>query len=1129
MRILRGRIYGFGVLPEQELPELSSGLSIFVGDNEAGKSTCLDFFRVMLTGYPTRKGVHTPLHGGSGGGTLQLMTQMADHVTLQRMQGTKGGTFSLADAEGKRLDSLAPQLFGGVTRELYRNVYGFSLTELQTFESLDNEGIRNALYGASFGLGLRPVGEVLSKFQKKAGDIFAKRSQKPFINEHLKKLRELQSKIKSKGSNAELYTTLSDKLSVLEKHLDNLRQEKQSNDKVLQRAQKYAQAWPVWHELMRLEAELQQIETAVDNFPENGLARFEDLLERRDEAVEQKEAVGQKVATQEIELATIQDAPAFIEALPELNALSESKGAYRNAKEALPKAHADSHYQNDALAQKLASLGTGWTMEKVHAFDLSIATEDVIDATDEKLNAQKAEVRSTQKVVEDKVHDYAEAKSFADEVKVEVERLENALVLPREISIESCTKNVQALEKNIEQRKSLEAQLAERITEEQDYLEKIAECKKQQDADTIKFKDLAAQEQNKQERISFVLCTVFMACIWITTSILGNIIPLESADIRNIMLSLCIMAGVVSILVTLFMARQKPQKLEAITAKLDDAIPSVDRAYSPLDVWNSQVQSVKAQHDILREKLHQLKEQETVLYQELQMLVSASEDGSIESFYHEAFSALQNAKAAEEAYLQAERLAQDKESQCQRAKERLDSATASHVTAQKTDNTLQKAWQEWLMDRGLEKTLTPDGVRKILHCMKLCLDFEMAIKLKKDEMIRHERTCSTLQDAVTGWCTKLGVQPCVSVHSGLQEMDTLATLDSLVHRAEEAQKQAQEKAHLSTTLSTSKQEYAAACRALDTVTEKIVALLQEGGALADDGQATSHRQQEELFRHRARCHKERSELLAQITAQRIILKGLMPVEEDFIQFCEAFKDQNLESLAQQVDKLSLEQSAYQEQEADLVDEMGALRAKIEHVQDSTEVATLRQEEAALLEEIQSSAHSWVKYTLAQYFLETAKKQFEAERQPEIIRLASNLFRTISGGTWQGIVATLEDELNVVPSEEHGLVYNTVAPAMLSRGTQEQLYLALRLAYIQNHAVHAEPLPIIMDDIMVNFDKNRAQKTADVLAQVAKDHQILFFTCHEHTASMLAQSVDDAKCFRMDKGRIETCHEAICSA
>lgn len=927
---------------------------------------------------------------------------------------------------------------------------------------------------------------------------------------------------------------LSDKLSEVEKRLEALRQEKQSTDKAFLRTQNYAKAWPVWHELMRLEAELQQIETVVDSFPENGLTRFEDLLERRDEAVEQKEAVGQKMVAQEAELATIQDAPAFIEALPELNALSENKGAYRNAKEALPKAHADNHYQNDALAQNLASLGTSWTMEKLHAFDLSIATEDTIDATDRKRNAQQAEVRSTQKVVEDKSHDYAEAKSFADEVKVKVERLENALVLPREISIESCAKHVQALEKNIEQQKGYEAQLAERITEEQDYLEKIAECKKQQDDDIIKSKDLAAQQAltltktqqeqefkaRKQEYISVVLCTVLMMCIAITTAILGKSIPFESPDIRMITLAVLILLGVLSIASALFMARQKPQELEAVSMNLEDESPSEAKAYSPLDFWESQVQSIKAQQNTLHEKLSLLKEKETILCQELQVLVSHVEDGSIESFYHEAIFALQKAKAAEDAYLHAKSDAQYKETQCQRAKERLDSANVLHENAKNLEGELQRTWQDWLMAHGLEKTLTPDGVRKILHCMKLCLDFEMAIKLKKEEVIRHERTCSGLQDAVTEWCTKLGVQPCVSVHSGLQEMDSLATLDSLVHRAEEAQIQAQEKAHLSKTLSTSKQEYVAACRALDTVTEKIFALLQEGGALEDDGQATSHTQQEELFRHRARCHKERSELLVQIAAQRTILQGLTPMDEDFAQFCEALKDQNLESLAQQVDEFSLKQEAYQEQEADLVDEMGALRAKIEHVQDSTEVATLRQEEAALLEEIQNSAQSWVKYTLAQYFLEAAKKQFEADRQPEIIRLASNLFRTISGGTWQGIVATLEDELNVVPSEKHGVVLNSVAPEMLSRGTQEQLYLALRLAYIQNHAVHAEPLPIIMDDIMVNFDQKRAQKTADVLAQVAKDHQMLFFTCHEHTADMLAQSVDDAKCFRMEKGRIE---------
>ena len=49
----------------------------------------------------------------------------------------------------------------------------------------------------------------------------------------------------------------------------------------------------------------------------------------------------------------------------------------------------------------------------------------------------------------------------------------------------------------------------------------------------------------------------------------------------------------------------------------------------------------------------------------------------------------------------------------------------------------------------------------------------------------------------------------------------------------------------------------------------------------------------------------------------------------------------------------------------------------------------------------------------------------------------------------------------------------VSPEVLSRGTQEQLYLALRLAHIRNHAAQAAALPVIMDDVLVNFDPDRA--------------------------------------------------------
>ena len=73
---------------------------------------------------------------------------------------------------------------------------------------------------------------------------------------------------------------------------------------------------------------------------------------------------------------------------------------------------------------------------------------------------------------------------------------------------------------------------------------------------------------------------------------------------------------------------------------------------------------------------------------------------------------------------------------------------------------------------------------------------------------------------------------------------------------------------------------------------------------------------------------------------------------------------------------------------------------------------------------------------------------------------------------------------------------------LSRGTAEQLYLALRFGLIEEFASHAEPLPVVMDDILVNFDSGRAERAAMAIRELAGRHQVIYFTCHPWTARLL---------------------------
>ncbi len=69
---------------------------------------------------------------------------------------------------------------------------------------------------------------------------------------------------------------------------------------------------------------------------------------------------------------------------------------------------------------------------------------------------------------------------------------------------------------------------------------------------------------------------------------------------------------------------------------------------------------------------------------------------------------------------------------------------------------------------------------------------------------------------------------------------------------------------------------------------------------------------------------------------------------------------------------------------------------------------------------------------------------------------------------------------------------------MSRGTREQLYLALRFGLISEYEKRSESLPLVMDDIFVNFDDDRNSKMFDRLRQFSDKRQVIVLTCHKRT-------------------------------
>ena len=72
---------------------------------------------------------------------------------------------------------------------------------------------------------------------------------------------------------------------------------------------------------------------------------------------------------------------------------------------------------------------------------------------------------------------------------------------------------------------------------------------------------------------------------------------------------------------------------------------------------------------------------------------------------------------------------------------------------------------------------------------------------------------------------------------------------------------------------------------------------------------------------------------------------------------------------------------------------------------------------------------------------------------------------------------------------------TKQPTELSRGTREQLFLSLRFGLIRELGERTEPLPVVVDEVLVNFDPDRGLRAAAAFTELSRTNQVLVFTCH----------------------------------
>jgi uncharacterized protein YhaN len=132
----------------------------------------------------------------------------------------------------------------------------------------------------------------------------------------------------------------------------------------------------------------------------------------------------------------------------------------------------------------------------------------------------------------------------------------------------------------------------------------------------------------------------------------------------------------------------------------------------------------------------------------------------------------------------------------------------------------------------------------------------------------------------------------------------------------------------------------------------------------------------------------------------------------------------------------------------------------------------------------------------------------------VLSPASELFRRHTLGEFTRLQVGLEETRLECIRGDQGLELEN-----LSRGTRFQLFLALKLASLEDYFKSAPPLPLVLDDILVEWDDDRAKAALQVLAEFSQHTQVLLFTHLASHVSAVESLADPRICVHQLKSRV----------
>lgn len=432
------------------------------------------------------------------------------------------------------------------------------------------------------------------------------------------------------------------------------------------------------------------------------------------------------------------------------------------------------------------------------------------------------------------------------------------------------------------------------------------------------------------------------------------------------------------------------------------------------------------------------------------------------------------------------------------AQGRLDQAKAN------LDKVL-KTWKAKLVGLGFSEQLDPHHFITVTERYEALSDLEERAKLRREDAEVRRREFNTLTRRIRDLAQEVD---CVLVSDEVEtgedgeeyevEVATLDQLEYLVAQRKRQLGEVQRRKELQAKAKEIRAKQAKHRQAIEGLTRRRASLFQA----ADCEDETAYRRLAEEQQQLLKLKRQRKA----VTREIIAAIGQHAPEE---LFADLLSPQQIEQLETNWEAATAELDAEQQKLTTLAGERGALRQEQRSLVEDRSLAERQLELSCVEQQLAEARQSWREHATINRVLERIRSDYEQHRQPETLAVASRYMEKLTGGEYKRIWTPLADDVLLVENSAG----ESLTVDLLSRGTREQLFLSVRLALVANFASRGIKLPMVLDDVLVNFDAIRAQRAAEVLCDFAAGgHQLLVFTCHEHMWQMFKSL--DADCRRL---------------